>query len=206
MLRGIAAGVGFGAATSLMNALSSPYVALGVPLAGTVWAGAAKVLSLLMDSGWSWAALAVAVGWRVGARAQGALAGAVSLIAATGAYYVTDAFVLGDPLSFYAMDMIRWWAAGLVLGSVLGVVGASIRRPGLVGLLAALTVPVGAAVQMVLLPPRPHLTVTPAIVVAEAIVWTAAVLSVGWAVHRFRAARRAVGAAQQHRRGHPYRS
>ena len=65
-----------------------------------------------------------------------------------------------------------------------------------IGLLAALTVPVGAAVQMVVLPPRPHLTVSPAIIVAEVIVWTAAVCATGWAVHRFRAQKRAARTVQ----------
>jgi hypothetical protein len=189
MVGGLAVGVGFGAVTSLVNALSSPYGELGMPLTGTVWAKAAEVLSLLMDAGWSWAALAVAMGWLAGTRARGALVGALALIGATVAYYVTDAFVWGA-----GMDMVVWLVVGLPFGLVLGVVGAAIRRPGLIGLLAASTVPVGAAVQMVLLPPRPHLTLTPAIVLTEVIVWTAAVLGVGWAVYRFRAERRAVGA------------
>ncbi|MFB9572418.1 hypothetical protein [Streptomyces yanii] len=186
MMGGLAAGVGFGAATSLINALSSPYAELGAPLTGTVWASAAKVLSLLMDAGWSWAALAVAMGWLAGTRALGALVGALALIAATGAYYVTDAFVWEAET-----DLVRWWVVGLPFGLVLGVVGATIRQPGLTGLLAALTVPVGAALQMVVLPPRPHLTLTPAIVLAEVIVWTASALGAGWAVHRFWAAKRA---------------
>lgn len=181
----LAAGAGFGAATSLINALSSPYGELGAPLRGTVWASAAKVLSLLVDAGWSWAALAVAVGWLAGTPIRGALVGALALIAATGAYYVTDAFASGAET-----EMVRWGVAAVPLGLVLGAVGAAIRRPGLIGLLAALTVPVGAAVQMVVLPPRPHLTLTPTIVLAEVIVWTAAVFSAGWVVYRFWAARR----------------
>ncbi|MFB7007972.1 MULTISPECIES: hypothetical protein [unclassified Streptomyces] len=182
----LAAGAGFGAATSLINALSSPYGELGAPLRGTVWAGAAKVLSLLVDAGWSWAALAVAVGWLAGTPVRGALVGALALIAATGAYYVTDAFASGAET-----EMARWGVAAVPLGLVLGAVGAAIRRPGLIGLLAALTVPVGAAVQMVVLPPRPHPTLTTTIVLAEVIVWTGAVFTAGWVVHRFWAARRA---------------
>ncbi|MGW2896444.1 hypothetical protein ACWDAO_17945 [Streptomyces sp. NPDC001212] len=193
LVGGLAAGLVFGAATSLVNALSSPYVELGMPLVGTVWAKAAKVLSLLMDAGWSWAALAVGMGWLAGTWARGALVGALALIAASVAYYVTDAFVLREPLSMFATESVMWSVTGLLFGLVLGVVGAAIRRPGLIGLLAGLTVPVGAAVQMVVMPPRPHLTLTPAIVLAEVIVWTAAVLGAGWAVYRFRAARRVSG-------------
>ncbi|MER5989284.1 hypothetical protein [Streptomyces sp. NPDC001787] len=88
--------------------------------------------------------------------------------------------------------MVTWLLVGLPFGLVLGGVGAAIRRPGVVGLLAALTVPVGAVVQMVVLPPRPHLTATPAVVLAEVIVWTDAVAGAGWAVHRFWAGRRVV--------------
>ncbi|MEU7729629.1 hypothetical protein AB0B78_30990 [Streptomyces sp. NPDC040724] len=193
IITSVVVGTGFGAATSLVNALSSPYSELGAPIVGTVWAGASKVLSLLMDAGWSWAALAVATGWLARTWVRGALAGATALIAATAAYYVMDAFARQEPLAGYESDLVVWWTASVLFGSVLGVVGASIRRPGPVGLLAALTVPVGAALQMVLMPPRPHMTMTPAIVLAEVLVWTAAAIGAGWAVHRFRTAGHAVG-------------
>lgn len=187
MVGSLVTGLGFGAATSLVDMLSSPYQELGMRFVGTVWAKAAKVLSLLMDAGWAWAALAVAMGWFAGTWVRGALVGALVLAAATAAYYVTDFIVGGEN-----MTMSFWLGASLLIGPVLGVVGAAVRRPGLLGLFAALTVPVGAAVQMVLLPPRPHLTVTPAIVLSEVIVWTAAALGAGWALYRFWAARRAV--------------
>ncbi|MFD4659850.1 hypothetical protein ACFWP2_29955 [Kitasatospora sp. NPDC058444] len=185
------AGLAFGATASLVNALSSPYGKLGRPLAGTAWAGAARVLSLLSGAGWAWAALAVAAGWAAGTWGRGALAGAMSLIAATGAYYVTDAWLRDEPLALYRGELALWWAASVLFGLALGAVGTAIRRPGTVGLLAALTVPVGAGAQMVLLPPRPHLTPTPATLLAETIVWTVAALGAGCAVRRFRAAGRA---------------
>ncbi|MGW2180551.1 DUF6518 family protein [Streptomyces sp. NPDC001732] len=191
----LAAGAAFGAVTSLVNALSSPYTDIGAPLKGTPGGRVAKVLSLLLDAGWAWAALAVAAGWLAGTLVRGALAGALALVAATVAYYVTDVVVADAETA-----MVFWSVAGLLFGPVLGVLGATARRPGAVGLLAALTVPVGAAVQMVVLPPRPHLTLTPAIVLAEVVVWTGAVLGVGLAVRRFLAERRTtLPAADVHR-------
>ena len=196
MVGGLAAGLGFGAVTSLANALSSPYVELGARFTGTAWAKAAKVLSLLMDAGWCWAALAVGMGWLAGTWARGVSAGALTLVGASVAYYVTDAYVLGEPFSMFAGETLLWSVAGVLFGSVLGVVGAAIRRPGLLGLLAALTVPLGAAAQMILMPPRPHATVTPSIVLAEVVVWTAAGLGAGWAFYRFWATRRVAGSGR----------
>ncbi|TDC82555.1 hypothetical protein E1193_11515 [Micromonospora sp. KC606] len=50
--------------------------------------------------------------------------------------------------------MVHFWlAASVVCGLPLGAVGATIRRPAPVGVLAALVVPLGAAVNMVVLPP-----------------------------------------------------
>ncbi|MCG2622491.1 hypothetical protein LVY72_11255 [Arthrobacter sp. I2-34] len=48
-----------------------------------------------------------------------------------------------------------WWAPGMVLGLLLGAVGSRIGRPGLTGLLAGLTIPIGAAVEAALLPHYP---------------------------------------------------
>ncbi|MFJ2897447.1 hypothetical protein ACIO87_21485 [Streptomyces sp. NPDC087218] len=183
----LAAGAGFGAVTSLVNALSSPYTEIGAPLKGTPGGKTAKVLSLLLDAGWAWAALAVAAGLLAGTLLRGALAGTLSLIAATAAYYLTDAYVADAESA-----MAYWAVAALLFGPALGAVGAAVRRPGPVGLCAALTVPLGAAAQMVVMPPRPHLTPTPSIVLAEAVVWTGAVLGVVLAVRRFRAERRTV--------------
>ncbi|MEV8601583.1 hypothetical protein AB0465_17080 [Streptomyces griseoviridis] len=222
-----ASGAVFGAATSLANALSSPYSRLGAPLTGTVPGRTAKVLSLLLDAGWSWAALAVlagagaaaglgvagsvrGAGAGTGLRAagpargtvagtgagagaglgiaglvRGAAAGVVSLAVASTAYYAMDTVVFDG-----GTDTLLWVMVSVPFGSVLGAIGAAARRPGAVGLLAALTVPTGAAAQMLLIPPRPHLTVTASIVVAETVVWTGAALGTALAVRRFLLQRR----------------
>ena len=160
VLRGSAAapliGVGFGAATSLSNDLSSDYGRLGSHLTGSSWQPVFRFLSLLLDAGWAWAALAVAVGWLAGTSVRGAVAGVLALVAATTNYYALDSVLRQEPFSGYEGELELWLMAGLVLGSALGVVGASARRPGVIGVLAKLTVPVGAALQMTLLPPRPR--------------------------------------------------
>lgn len=185
MVLGLVTGAGFGAVTSLANALSSPYSALGAPLAGTVWASIAKVLSLLVGLGWAWAALAVVMGRLARTWARGAVAAALALMAATAAYYPMDALVRDEPLSWYWPELLTWWAASVLFGSVLGVVGAAIERPGVTGLLAGLAVPAGGTAQMIALPPRPGLTFAQETVVAEILIWTTLAVGAGWAVHRY---------------------
>ncbi len=179
----LAVGAAYGALTSLANAASSSYnPALGGHLAGTGWASAAEVVSLILDSAWAWAALAVAVGWATGSRGQGAATGVVALLAATTSYYGADALLRQEPLLGYLWEMRLWWAASAIFGGPLGAIGASIGRRGWVGLAAGLTVPLGAAIQMLFFPP---LSTTPSGVNVEAVwaislVWVAA--AVGAAV------------------------
>ncbi|MFF5210152.1 hypothetical protein [Streptosporangium sp. NPDC000396] len=189
----LALGAGFGAVTSFVNDVSSPYGEAGGRLVNAGWAWVtevAGVASLLLDAGWAWAALAVAAGWLAGALARGAVAGAVALAAATAAYYCMDSLLREEPLVSYREETLYWWLASLVLGPVLGVVGARAGRPGTIGLLAKLTVPVGAIVQMIFLPPGFGLTVRPAAVWALVIVWGAAAAGIGVVVTRFAAERR----------------
>ena len=145
-----AAGIGFGAASSALNDMSSAYGVLGVTLAGTDVQSMLRVLSTMTGAGWAWAASAVAAGWYVRTRLWGAVAGASNLAAATSSYYAADNVLRTEPI--FGSDVFYWLAAGALLGPLLGVVGAYIRRPGAAGLFAALTVPLGAAAQMVLLP------------------------------------------------------
>lgn len=151
LLAATAIGAGYGGSVSAVNDLSSAYGDLGRSLAGTRLQSALEVVSTMTGAGWAWAALAVAVGWYLRTRRWGAAAGALALTAATATYYALDEVLRAEPV----LDSdIRWWcAAGAVLGLLLGTVGARARRPDLLGLLARLIVPVGAAVQMVVLPP-----------------------------------------------------
>jgi hypothetical protein len=68
-------------------------------------------------------------------------------------------------------------------------VGVAARRPGSVGLLAALVVLVGAGAQMVLTPPDPQEYVTPSVFAARALVWAFAAILAAWAVRRWWSAR-----------------
>jgi hypothetical protein len=133
----VALGVALGTISSLTNALDGP---------------TARFASYLVNSGWVWAAVAVAAGWRLRTRGRGAVAGMLALLATTTAYYVLDSVLRQESFASYWYEMRVWWGASLVFGSVLGVVGASTWRRGRTGFLARLVVPVGAAAEMVWLP------------------------------------------------------
>jgi hypothetical protein len=143
VLAAVALGVGFGAATSLSNAAVSPSSPDSL----------ARVPSLILDSGWAWAGVAVLAGWLAGRPARAAVAGAVALLGGAAAYYGIDSVVRDEPLAGYGPELVRWWLAGLFLGPLLGGVGALARGRGLVGLLCRLAVPAGALGQMIVHPP-----------------------------------------------------
>jgi hypothetical protein len=136
------------------------------------WSQVSEFASLILDAGWAWAAAAVLAGRLVGRHRSlvaAALSGASTLVFATIAYYGTDIVFDGDDLW---NTTTRYWLTGsVVLGPVLGAAGALSRGPGPVGVLAALLVPAGAALQMALLPPpRESLMAEP----VRLTVWTAA--------------------------------
>ena len=198
---GVAAmlGAGFGAATSLINDLSSPYGELGGRLQRARWAwvsDVAEVGSLLLDVGWAWAAVAVAAGWLAGAGAigRGAAAGAVSLTAATAAYFVMDSVLREESLAGYVGEVRSWLLASLTLGPLLGAAGASLVRAGVTGLLAGLIVPVGALVQTLFLQPGLASRSRPAEIWALVILSAGAAACIGLVVARFARQRRRVPA------------
>jgi hypothetical protein len=191
LVSALAVGAGFGAATSLVNALSHSYADLESRAYATSGWSIAEIMSVLLDSGWAWAGLAVAMGWlvtrareiRSAALARGAAAGALALLAATAAYSVMETMRNGEPLSsWYETEPLVWWVTSVLFGAPLGAVGAFVKRPGVIGLLARLTVPAGAAVQMILLPPGRNEAIA---TIGKTVVWVAAAASIGFIGVRF---------------------
>jgi hypothetical protein len=128
---------------------------------------------------------------------RGALAGGLALGFATTSYYGTD--LLFDGRAWWGMAPRFWLIASVVLGPPLGVAGAAIGLPGPTGVVAALVVPAGAALQTAVLPPPA------ASVMAEPVrwsIWIAAVVAAVLVARRFRS-RSAVASpagAGRHRR------
>jgi len=97
------------------------------------WSQSAEFASLILDSGWAWAAMAVAVGWLVSKGVRpivgvllGALAGSVALPAATVVYDSLEALFqegLGG-----GWRLRYWLILGLVVGLPLGAVGVRAWR------------------------------------------------------------------------------
>ncbi|WP_066371516.1 hypothetical protein [Herbidospora mongoliensis] len=200
-------GAGFGALTSLANALSAESADLGSREYTTSGWSVPEIMAVILDSGWAWAGLAITAGWLLtrgtpgspfptdaaaaGSRPRGkpsgrswpppradiiwgAVVGPVALLAATAAYALVDTARSGAPLSDWIhSEPSIWWIAAVVFGAPLGVVGACVHLPGVAGLLAKLTLPAGAAVQMAVLPPGRNEVVQD---IGQAVVWTAAAL------------------------------
>jgi hypothetical protein len=134
-------------------------VALGVATAwvdvragGLEQDGLWRAASMVLNSGSAWAALAVVGGWLIGRPLAGAVGGTVALVAAVVGYYAFGVLA-GDrtDVGFAGVSgAVRMWALlAVVVGPALGLAGALVRRPGLVGLVAVLVVPVGVVVEMV---------------------------------------------------------
>ncbi|MET0495520.1 MAG: DUF6518 family protein [Actinoplanes sp.] len=150
----LTAGTLLGATDSVVNHIPAIFDEVGTARADRGgWFQAAEFASLILDAGWGWAATAVLVGWLVSTSglARAALAGGLALACASSVYYGVD--LLFDGGSWWGWVTRFWLIGSVLLGPPLGAVGALIRRPGPIGTVAALVVPAGAALQMVLLPP-----------------------------------------------------
>jgi hypothetical protein len=163
-LTGLVLGVGAGFADSVPLLLNE----VGEARADrSGWSQAAEFVSLILDSGWAWAATAVLAGWLAGrsrppsaggAAARGAprpvvgaVAGFVVLSVATVAFYAVQG-LFADNWDGWWYQATFWLERALVLGMPLGAVGVLARRGGLAGALAALVVPAGAVLNLIVLP------------------------------------------------------
>ncbi|WP_424809440.1 hypothetical protein [Rhodococcus sp. 27YEA15] len=99
----------------------------------------------VVNAGTVWAGLAVFSGWLVRRPLGAVVAGIVSLSVAIGVHYSTG-LLLGMFDSDVWADNAQWLGA-VVLGGLLGWVGAMGRRADLWGLVSRLVVPVGAVVE-----------------------------------------------------------
>jgi hypothetical protein len=187
---GATAGTVLGAVDSIVNHVPAMLGEIGTARAERGgWSQAAEFASLILDAGWAWAATAVLVGRLVSRPGRpvpdllrSALAGGLALVCATAAYYAVDLLFDGD---VWWSGTTRYWLIGSVLlGPPLGAAGALTRSPGPAGIVAALVVPVGAALQMVILPPPAESRMA---VPVQVVVWFAAALAVVFVVGRSRA-------------------
>ncbi|WP_424217206.1 hypothetical protein ACN20G_34540 (plasmid) [Streptomyces sp. BI20] len=142
----------------------------------TVGGPVGHVVHLVTSAGWSWAALAFAVGWACRSWRRAAWAAPASLVVAVAAYYLVK-LGQGDYRRFspelpgpvdtstWPIDwgnllghMVVWWIAALVFGPLLGAAGALARVPRPHTRLLLLAVPLTAVVDMsVRLPGNPEL-------------------------------------------------
>jgi hypothetical protein len=176
-------GAVFGASTSAVNAAAQGTVDLESREATTSGWSILEVVSILLDSGWAWAGLAIIAGLLAARRSpqttniplRGALAGMLALVAATTAYFASDTVFHDVAVDSYGLDIVFWWVASVLFGMPLGAIGACATRPGPVGLLARLTVPAGASVQMLLIPPGRNDVL---MAIGQGFVWTASAVCV----------------------------
>lgn len=135
-------------------ALGAATAAVDVVAGGLDQTPAWRAVSMLLNAGCVWAGLAVLGGWILGTPWRGALAGVGSLASAVGAYYGYG-LISGDRAGIGfggTSGTVRMWLVlAVVAGPLLGSAGALARRSGLVGTIAALVVPVGATVEMLVL-------------------------------------------------------
>ncbi len=110
---------------SLANALSGEFADLSSREYAISGWSVPEIVSVVLDSGWAWAGLAICAGWLLtrtsGSLVHGAVVGPVALLAAVAAYAFVDTARSGAPLSDWIhSEPYVWWIAAVVFGVPLG--------------------------------------------------------------------------------------
>ncbi|MCU7722792.1 hypothetical protein ODJ79_03615 [Actinoplanes sp. KI2] len=186
-----AIGAAFGAVTAVVDNIPRMQGVIGQAHSddgAVTWT--AIYFSKHLDTGWSWAALGFLLGLLSGAGARPARAATLGAVAsAVGLVFATVGFYGVEPLVGTSHDrgfIIYWLMGSVVCGLPLGVLGATARRRSVLGLIAALTIPVGAATQMVVFPLWLGLPgESSADAWAQATVWVGAIMGAAFVVVRY---------------------
>jgi hypothetical protein len=141
-----------------------------------------RAVNMILNAGATWAGLAVLAGWLVRRPWwASALAGGVVLLVAVAGYYgygLAAGDRTGIGLEGLSGTLRFWLLASVTVGPWLGIVGTLIARPGIVGLIAALVVPVGIFVEQIVV----RRLEPDAFTIDAPLAWTGAALVVAAAV------------------------
>ena len=110
-----------------------------------------RALSMLLNAGCVWAALAVVCGWLLVTPSRAAIGGLAGLMLAVGGYYLAGV-TLGDRTAIGLRGVSgalgSWLGVAVVAGPVLGLVGSVSRRRDDFGVAAGLVVPIVTVLEM----------------------------------------------------------
>lgn len=105
-----------------------------------------KTASKVVNAGVVWGGLAILAGWLVSSPWQAIVAGPAASLTALVVHYGAGGLTGWMPWDSMSTNL-EWFAAAVVLGPPLGLVGVLARRADLLGLVASLTVPAGAVLE-----------------------------------------------------------
>lgn len=118
-----------------------------------------QTLRLLTNSGTAWAGIVVWAGWVLRRPAAAAMGGIVAGETALLVHYVVGV-TTGLFTAQIFSENLNWFAASLITGAPLGLIGVIARQGNWLGLMARLFVPIGAVLEPVVrhrVPPPPNL-------------------------------------------------
>lgn len=116
--------------------------------AGATGSGTWRAASIVSNFALIWAGVAVLAGWIVARWALSALAGLLALLGAVLAYYAYGVQYASRTWEEVQAATVFWSVVALVGGPLLGLVGAACHRPGALGVLARLVLPLGLVAQV----------------------------------------------------------